>query len=72
MLCEPAEKREKAAEKGGTPRGKIQNRPEPLQNRPEPQASDLCLGITRHPCDKTHAVFVRQASAAGSCKKMGR
>ena len=34
--------------------------------------SSLCLGIVRHPCDKTHAVFVRQPSAAESCKKMGR
>jgi len=31
-----------------------------------------CLGITRHPCDTPHAVFVRQPSAAESCKKMGR
>jgi len=34
--------------------------------------SGLCLGITRHPCDKPHAVFVRQPSAAESCQKMGR
>ena len=31
-----------------------------------------CLGITRHPCDKTHAAFVRQPSAAESYKKLGR
>jgi len=34
--------------------------------------SSLCLGITWHPCDKIHAVIVRQPSAAESCKKMGR
>ena len=34
--------------------------------------SGLHLGITRHPCDKTHALFVRQPSAAESCEKMGR
>jgi len=34
--------------------------------------SGLCLGITRHPCDKIHVLFVRQPSAAESCKKMGR
>jgi len=37
-----------------------------------PGTSGLCLGITQHPCDKTHAVFVRQPSAAESCKKMDR
>jgi len=30
--------------------------------------SCLCLDITRHPCDKTHALFVRQPSAPGNCK----
>jgi len=34
--------------------------------------SSLCLGITWHPHDKTHAIFVRQPSPAESCKKMGR
>jgi len=34
--------------------------------------SGLCLGITRHPCDKTRAAFVRQPSAAESYKKLGR
>ena len=65
-LCEPVEKREKAAEEGGTRRGRIQLEPS--------ETSGLCIGITRHPCDKTHAVFVRQSSAAAaeSCKKMGR
>jgi len=37
-------------------------------NRPELAAFVLAL----HPCDKTHSVFVRQPSAAESCKKMGR
>ena len=55
---------EKAVEEGGTRRG---------MNQLEPSGtSGLCLGITRHPCDKTHAVFVREPSAAESCKKMGR
>jgi len=31
--------------------------------------SGLCLGITRHPCDKTHAVFVRQPSPAEPVKR---
>ena len=48
----------------GTRRGRIQLEPS--------GTSGLCLGITRHPCDKTHAVFVRQPSPAESCKKMGR
>ena len=34
--------------------------------------SSRCLGITRHPCDKTHALFVRQSSVAEGCVKMGR
>jgi len=34
--------------------------------------SSRCLGITRHPCDKTHALFVRPPSAAESCENMGR
>jgi len=53
--------KEKAAEEGGTRRGKIQLEPS--------GTSGLCLGITRHPCDKTHAVFVQQLSAAQSCKR---
>jgi len=63
-VCEPAETKEKAAEEGGTRRGKIQLEPS--------GTSSLCLGITWHPCDKIHAVFVRQPSAAESCQKMGR
>ena len=58
-LFEPVEKREKAAEEGGTRRRRIQLEPS--------GTSGLCVGITRHPCDKTHAVFVRQSSAAESC-----
>ena len=61
---EPAETKEKAAEEGGMRRGRIQLEPS--------ETSGLCLGITRHPCDKTHAVFVRQPSPAESCKKMDR
>ena len=34
--------------------------------------SGHCLGSTRHPCDKTHALFVRQSSVAEGCVKMGR
>jgi len=63
-VCEPAKTKKKAAEEGGTQRGRIQLE---LSG-----TSGLCLGITRHPCDKTHAVFERQPSAAESCKKMGR
>ena len=62
-LWEPAKKRDKAAEEGGTRRGRIQLEPS--------RTSGLCLGITRHPCDKPHTLFVRQPSAAKSCKKMG-
>jgi len=40
-------------------------------NCPELAAFVLALRGTRV-CDKTHAVFVRQPSAAESCKKMGR
>ena len=32
----------------------------------------LLLKITRHPCDNPNTVFVRQPSAAESCKKIGR
>jgi len=56
--------KEKAAEEGGTRRGRIQLEPSGIRG--------IFLGIMRHPCDKTHAVFVRQPSAAESCKKMGR
>jgi len=56
--------KEKSAEEGGTRRGKIHLKPS--------GTSGLCLGITQHPCDKIHAVFVRQTSAAESCKRMGR
>ena len=59
-----AETKQKAAEEGGNRRGMIQLEPS--------GTNGLCLGITRHSCDKTHAVFVRQPSAAESCKKMGR
>ena len=48
--------KEKAAEEGGTQRGRIQL--EPSEN------SDLRLGITQHPCDNPHAIFVLQPSAA--------
>ena len=39
-------------------------------NRPELAAFVLALRSTT--CDKPHTVFVRQPSAAESCKKMGR
>jgi len=58
--CEPAEKKEKTAEKGGTQRRRIQLEPS--------ETSGPCLGIMWHPCDKALAVFVRQPSAAESCK----
>jgi len=64
VVCESAKTKEKAAEEGGTRRGRIQLKPS--------GSSGLCLGITRHPCDKPHAVFVRQPSADESCKTMGR
>jgi len=48
-LCESAGGKEKAAEEGGTRRGRIQLKPS--------GTSGLCLGITRHPYDKTHALF---------------
>ena len=54
----------KAAEEGGTRSVRIQ-----LELS---RTSGLCLGITRHLRDKPHALFVRQPSAAESCKKMGR
>jgi len=60
-VCEPAETKEKAAEEGGTRGERIQLEPS--------GTSGLCLGITRHPCDKTHAVFVRQPSAAEKADK---
>jgi len=48
MLCESVEKKEKAAEEGGTRLwGRIQLE---LSG-----TSGLCLIITRHPCDKSHA-----------------
>ena len=50
----------KGSRGGGTQRGKIQ-----LE---QSRTSGLCLGIMRHPCDKTHNVFVGQPSAAESCK----
>ena len=56
--------KKKPAEEGGTRRGRIQLEPS--------RTSALCLGITRHPCDKPHLVSVRHPSAAESCKKMGR
>jgi len=56
-------KDEKAAEECGTRRGWIQLEPS--------GTSGLCLGITRHPCDKPHALSVRQPSTAESCKKKG-
>jgi len=59
-----AGEKEKAAEEGETGRGRIQLKPS--------GTSGLCLGITWHPCDKTHALFVRQPSAAESCTKIGR
>jgi len=63
-VCEPAETKEKAAEEGGTRRGGIQLEPS--------GTSGLCLGITWHPYDKPHAIFVRQSRPVESCKKMGR
>ena len=64
-VCEPAETKEKAAEEGGTRRGRIQLEPS--------GTSGLCLGITWHPCqcEKTHALLVRQPSAAENCEKDG-
>ena len=47
IICEPVKKKEKAAEEGGTRRGRIQLEPS--------RTSGLCLSITRNPCDKTHA-----------------
>ena len=44
-------KKEKAAEEGGTQRGKPQLEPS--------GTSGLCLGIIRHLFDKTHALFVQ-------------
>ena len=55
---------EKTAEDGGLQRGRTQLKPS--------RTSGLSLGITRHLCDKTHALFVRQTSAAESCENMGR
>jgi len=52
--------KKRTAEEGGTRRGRIQLEPF--------GTSGLCLGITRHPCEPPHAVFVRQPSAAESCK----
>jgi len=43
-------KKEKAAEEDGTRREGIQLEPT--------GTSGLCLGITRHPCDNIHALFV--------------
>jgi len=65
-VCESAGGKEKAAEegKGGTQRGRIQLEPS--------GTGGLCLGITWHPCDKIHSVFVRQPSAVKGCEKMGR
>ena len=63
MSCKPTKKKEKAAEEGGMRRGRIQLEPS--------GTSGLCLGITRHPCDYPHALFVRQPSAAESCKRVG-
>jgi len=57
-------KKQLAAEEGGMRRGRIQLEPS--------RTSGLCLGITWYPCDKTHALFVRQSSAAESYEKMGR
>jgi hypothetical protein len=59
-------KKEKSAEalEGGMRRGRILLKPS--------GTSGLRLSITRHPYDKTHALFVRQPSAAKSCKKIGR
>ena len=51
--------RKNAAEEGEPQRGRIQLQPSGIKG--------LCLGITRHPCDKTHAVFLRQPSAAENC-----
>ena len=51
---------EKAADQGVTRREKVQIEPSGI--------SGLYLGITRHPCDKMHALFVRQPSAAESSK----
>jgi len=52
--------KEKAGKEGGTRRG-----------RKPSGTSGLGLGITRHPCDKTHSLFVRQLSAAEICEKNG-
>ena len=58
---EPAETKEKAAEGGGTRRGRIQLEPS--------GTSGLCLGITRHPCDNPHAVFVRHQALLRAVKR---
>ena len=61
-MCESAGGKEKAAEEGAMRRGKIQLE---LYG-----TSGLCLGIMRHPCDKTHALFVQQPSAADGCERV--
>jgi len=63
-LCESVGKEENTAEEGGTRRGRIQLEPS--------RTSGLCLGITRHPYDKTRALFARQPSTAESFEKMSR
>ena len=60
-VCEPAVTKEKAAEESGTRRGRIQLEPS--------GTSGLYHGITRHPCGNAHALYVRQPSAAESCKR---
>ena len=63
VVCESAKTKEKAAEEGGTRRGRIQ-----LESS---GTSGLRFGITWHPCDNPHALLVLQPSTAKSCKKIG-
>jgi len=53
----------KAAEEGGTRCGRIQLELSGI--------SGFFLGVMRHPFDKTHALCVRQPSAAEGCGKIG-
>jgi len=60
-LCESAGKGEKTAEEGGTQRGRIQLEPS--------GTNGLCLGTTRHPCDKTHAYLCNNQALLKAVKR---
>jgi len=57
--------KENAAEEGGTRRGRIQLEPSEISG------PEVCLGITWHPSDKPHALFVRQPSNSKNLLKNG-